>query len=96
MTNIADLSTAELTESYRRGLLSPVEVVRDALARIEHHAALNAFILVDSEGALTAAAQSEARWRAGAPLGAADGLPATIKDNIPVKGLPNRRGAGPR
>ena len=36
---------------------------------------------------------SEKRWRAGAPLGAADGLPATIKDNIWLKGHPTGRGS---
>ena len=30
---------------------------------------------------MAAAAASQARWRAGSPLGAIDGLPATIKDN---------------
>ncbi len=93
MTNIADLSAAELTESYRRGTLSPVEVAGDILARLARNAALNAFVIVDADGALAAAAQSEMRWRSGAPLGPVDGLPATIKDNIPVKGLPNRRGS---
>ena len=93
MTAIADLTGAELTQLYRRGAVSPVEVARDCLERIGLHAALNAFTVIAAKSALTQAAQSEARWRAGRPLGAADGLPATIKDNVPVKGLPNRRGA---
>ena len=37
------------------------------------------------ELALDAARASEARWRAGAPLGAIDGVPATIKDIVWVK-----------
>ena len=93
MTQIADFSVVELAQAYRRGTLSPVEVVRDVLARIERQAALNAFVVVDARGALAAAATSEARWRSGAPLSPVDGVPATIKDNIPVKGLPNRRGS---
>ena len=93
MTAIAELTGAELTQSYRRGALSPVEVARDCLNRIGTHADVNAFIVVDAQGALDAAAVSQARWRAGNPLGAIDGVPATIKDNVPVKGLPNRRGS---
>ena len=42
MSAMADLSCAELTLGYRSGALSPVEVARDVLARIERHAALGA------------------------------------------------------
>ena len=77
----------------RRGALSPVEVARDVLARIEKNAAFNAFLPIDPAPVLAAAAASEARWRAGTPLGPVDGLPATIKDNIGMKGEPTRRGS---
>jgi aspartyl-tRNA(Asn)/glutamyl-tRNA(Gln) amidotransferase subunit A len=93
MTAIADMTCVELTEGYARGALSPVEVVRDCLARIEKHADINAFIVVDSEAALNTAGESQARWKAGRPLGKIDGVPATIKDNIWVKGLSTRRGS---
>jgi aspartyl-tRNA(Asn)/glutamyl-tRNA(Gln) amidotransferase subunit A len=93
MTTIADLSAAEMTQAYARGALSPVEVARDTLGRIARHADLNAFILVDADAALAAAAASQARWRAGTALGAVDGVPATIKDSIWVRGLPTRRGS---
>jgi aspartyl-tRNA(Asn)/glutamyl-tRNA(Gln) amidotransferase subunit A len=93
MSSIAELSVAELTQAYRTGAQSPVEVVRDVLARIDHHQALNAFVVVDRAGALAAATASEKRWRAGASLGPVDGVPATIKDNIPVEALANRRGS---
>jgi aspartyl-tRNA(Asn)/glutamyl-tRNA(Gln) amidotransferase subunit A len=93
MTAIADLDCAALSKAYRGGALSPVDVTRDVLARIERHAAFNAFVVVDGERALDAARQSEARWRAGAPLGPLDGVPATVKDNILAKGFPTRRGS---
>ncbi len=48
---------------------------------------------IEPEGVLAAASSSEARWRAGSPLGPIDGVPASIKDNIWVKGLPTRRGS---
>ena len=93
MTAIADMTCADLTAAYRAGALSPVEVARDCLARIGTHAALNAFMPVEPDGVLAAAAMSQARWRAGSPLGPIDGVPATIKDNIWAKGLPTRRGS---
>lgn len=93
MSAIADLTCAELTSAYRRGKLSPAEVARDCLARIERHAALKAFMPIEPDRALAAAAESEKRWRAGTPLGPIDGVPASIKDNIWVKGLPTRRGS---
>src|SRR6185369_3919393 len=93
MTTIASLDCAALAEAYRARALSPVEVVRDMLARIEQAAAFNAFVTVDADGALSAARQSEARWRAGNPQGALDGVPATVKDNIVAKGFPTRRGS---
>ncbi len=93
MTAIADLSAAELIEAYRRAALSPVKVARDVLTRIEAAASYNAFLPVTPEPVLAAAAASETRWRAGAPLGAVDGLPATIKDNVWLKGEPTRRGS---
>ena len=69
MNAIADLTCSDLSLAYRRGELSPVEVARDCLARIDAHAALNAFMPIEPERVLAAAAESETRWRAGAPLG---------------------------
>ncbi len=91
--SIADLTCAELTALYRRGELSPVEAARDVLARIAANARFNAFMPIDPEPALAAAAESETRWRQGRPLGPIDGVPATVKDNIWLKGYPTRRGS---
>ena len=93
MVTISDLTCADLTAAYRRGRLSPVDVARDCFARIERHAAINAFAVLDLDAALKAAAESQTRWRAGNPLGPIDGVPASIKDNIWAKGLPTRRGS---
>jgi aspartyl-tRNA(Asn)/glutamyl-tRNA(Gln) amidotransferase subunit A len=93
-TDISQLNARDLLDAYRRKTLSPVEVVREALARIERFQPLiNAFVLVDADNALAAARASEARWLKGEPQGALDGLPATIKDNIDVAGLPARKGS---
>ena len=93
MVTISDLTCADLTAAYRRGRLSPVDVARDCFARIERHAAINAFAVLDLDAALKAAAESQTRWRAGNPLGPIDGVPVSVKDNIWAKGLPTRRGS---
>ncbi|MCW5689264.1 MAG: amidase [Pseudolabrys sp.] len=94
MAAISELNAADLLRLYRRRELSPVEVTRDAFERIERfEPAINAFVLVDRDGALAAARASEARWAKGEPSGLADGLPATIKDIIDVKGWPTRKGS---
>jgi aspartyl-tRNA(Asn)/glutamyl-tRNA(Gln) amidotransferase subunit A len=93
MADIAALTSAGLMAQFQRRNLSPVEVVSDVLARIETAQPFNAFVLIDREAALAAARQSEARWQRGAPLGRADGVPVTIKDNVWVRGLPALKGS---
>jgi aspartyl-tRNA(Asn)/glutamyl-tRNA(Gln) amidotransferase subunit A len=94
MSDLAALSARDLLDRYRRKEVSPVEVARDALARIERCApAINAFVRAAADAALDQARASEARWRAGEPIGGADGLPVTIKDNVDLAGLPCRKGS---
>jgi aspartyl-tRNA(Asn)/glutamyl-tRNA(Gln) amidotransferase subunit A len=94
MPEIKSLTAAELLHLYGKRELSPVEVTRDQLDRIEtFQAAINAFVIVDREGALAAAKASEARWQKGEPIGSIDGLGATVKDNIWLKDHPSRRGS---
>src|SRR5579871_3897747 len=89
MTALHDLSAQELGAAYRAKDLSPVEVTRAALARIEAwEPKINAMYIVDTDGAVAMAAASEQRWRQGKPLSAIDGVPITIKDNIAQKGFP--------
>jgi len=94
VSNPADLPATELIEAYRRKSLSPVEATRAVLARIEAlNPKLNAFNLVDADGALASARASEARWAKGSPQGALDGVPVSIKDIILTKGWPTLRGS---
>ncbi len=87
-------SAAELSRLYARNALSPVEVVDHMLKRAEQlQPHLNSFVLIDSEGARTAAKASEARWKKGEPLSPLDGVPTTIKDTTNVKGFPTRYGS---
>jgi aspartyl-tRNA(Asn)/glutamyl-tRNA(Gln) amidotransferase subunit A len=91
--DLCSLSASELLEGYRKHELSPVEVTRAVLERIEKlNPVLNAFCLV-SEQALDQAKQSEERWLAGQPRGLLDGVPVSIKDLILTKGWPTRRGS---
>src|SRR5213592_917378 len=89
MNQLHDLTAGELLSLYRRREASPVEVLRDVLAHIDrwepHLKALYAF---DAEAALTMARASELRWAEGTPLGALDGVPVTIKENIATQGVP--------
>lgn len=94
VSDIEKLTIADLLQRYRSRDLSPVDVVEHTLRRIEKlDPAVNAFVLVDEAGARMAARESEARWRAGTPKGALDGIAATIKDNLWVAGLPARKGS---
>lgn len=83
-----------LTDAFAAGDLSPVDAAEAALLRAEDcNARLNAFAVIDSAGALVAAAASQARWRAGRPLSTVDGVPTTIKDIVHCKGLDVRYGS---
>ncbi len=94
MDDTAYLSAAELVAAYRDGDLSPVEVTRATLDRIEAaQETLNAFCLIDAASALAAAEDSERRWRRGEPLGPVDGVPTSIKDIVLTKGWPTLRGS---
>jgi len=92
--DLAYLTAEALLARYRDKSLSPVEATEAALDRIErHNDPVNAFVLIDREGALTAAKASEARWANGKPQGLVDGVPTTIKDLVWAKGWPMRAGS---
>ena len=94
MSDVLSLSAAELTQQYRAGTLSPVEVARAALERIARlQPAYNAFVLVGEAEAMRDARASEARWRRREPAGLVDGVPTTVKDLLLTKGWPTRRGS---
>jgi aspartyl-tRNA(Asn)/glutamyl-tRNA(Gln) amidotransferase subunit A len=91
---IAFLSAGELLDAYRRRTLSPVEVTRTLLERLDRlEPKINAFALVARESALAEARAAETRWMKGTPQGLLDGVPATIKDLFLTKGWPTLRGS---
>lgn len=79
----------DTARAHQAGEALPSEVLEAVLGRIEQvNPVLNAFAFLDIPGARRAAAASDARWRAGAPLGPLDGAVLSIKDNITMAGLP--------
>ena len=92
--DLCALTAGALLEGYRTGTLSPVEVTRAVLARIDAlNPRFNAFCLVDRESALRDAKASEIRWREGQPKGLLDGVPVSIKDLLLTRGWPTLRGS---
>ena len=97
MTDPARWDVATLTAAFRAHTLSPVEALAAVRARIERwEPVINALVAADRPAAeadaATAAAQSEARWRRGEPLGPLDGIPVTVKENLARAGVPMRAG----
>jgi len=92
--SLADLSAAEMTAGYRRREFTPIDVFESTTARIDEvNAALNAFVLLDLDGAKKAAEESTTRWAAGESLGLADGIPTTVKDTMDLANWPTRKGS---
>ncbi len=83
----------ELAELIRTKQLSPVEVVRAHLDRIEAvDPQVNAIVTVAAD-ALEAAASAEAAILAGEELGPLHGVPFTVKDSIDTAGVLTQRGS---
>ncbi|MGA8391507.1 MAG: amidase family protein, partial [Burkholderiaceae bacterium] len=89
MSDLHALGAGELADAYRTGQLSPVAVTHAVLAHVERwEPHLQASYLLRPERALALARESEARWRKGQALGALDGVPYTLKENIATRGDP--------
>jgi aspartyl-tRNA(Asn)/glutamyl-tRNA(Gln) amidotransferase subunit A len=94
VSEIAYTAALDLVELYRAKSLSPVEVAEALFARLDlMQSRFNAFCVIDRDGALEAARASEQRWRDGQPLSPLDGVPATIKDLVLMRGFPTLRGS---
>jgi aspartyl-tRNA(Asn)/glutamyl-tRNA(Gln) amidotransferase subunit A len=92
-----DFTAMALAEAVRAKRVSPVELVRDCLARVERrNPVLRAFISVDAEGALGTAHALEAEAAAGRFRGPLHGVPVAHKDLCVVPGLPTSCGTRTR
>jgi len=92
--NLPFASIGELTSLYKDRTVSSIEATTTCIDRIETlNPKINAFTLIDRDGAIRNAKESEARWRRNEPIGPLDGVPFTVKDNLMVRGYPFRRGS---
>jgi aspartyl-tRNA(Asn)/glutamyl-tRNA(Gln) amidotransferase subunit A len=99
-TDLAFASIEEIGKLFRKRKLSPVELTRLTLARIERlNPKLNAYLTVTAEIALAQARKAEAellapRGRKGhRDRGPLHGIPISLKDNIYTKGVRTTAGS---
>jgi aspartyl-tRNA(Asn)/glutamyl-tRNA(Gln) amidotransferase subunit A len=84
---LTDFTAQQLAAAYRAGQLSPVEVTRAILERIESvDPSINAFITVSHDQALAAASAADRLFQAGIDLGPLQGVPVSLKDIFDVRG----------
>jgi len=93
-TDLCYTPATELATLIRTKALSPVELTRAVLARIEHlNPALNAFCTVTADLAIGEARAAEQAVMAGRPLGPLHGLPFSVKDLNLTKGVRTMSGS---
>ncbi len=83
---LCTLGVVELGRSFRSRTLSPVEVTRATVERIERlNPQLNAFISVLGDQALAAAKAVETQFASGIDLGPMQGITFSVKDIMTVR-----------
>ena len=93
LTDPTAATLTELARAIRAGKLSPVALTRAYLERIARlDGTLRAYITVDADGALAAAATREREAAAGAWRGPLHGVPLAHKDLCLIPGLPTSCG----
>jgi Amidase len=86
-SELCALGVRDLARLYRTRELSPVDVIRATIERIERlNPALNAYIAVLGESAMAGARAAEAQLASGIDLGPLHGVPVSVKDIICVRG----------
>jgi Asp-tRNA(Asn)/Glu-tRNA(Gln) amidotransferase A subunit family amidase len=92
-SDVCFMSATDLVASYQSKALSPVEVTEAVLARIHRlNPVLNAFVLVDKEGALASARAAEKAYASGS-AGPLAGIPLSIKDLTETRGIRTTKGS---
>ncbi len=94
MTELTTITAAELGQQIAAGEVSAVEAAQAHLDRIaEVDGELNAFLAVDAEASLAAAADVDARRSRGEELGPLAGVPLAIKDVLVTTDMPTTAGS---
>ena len=88
MTEFIHHSATELARLITTGSVTCFEVMTATLEQARRlQPEINAFALLDAEGALASAEQADAAVRSGEPLGPLHGVPFSVKDLIDANGL---------
>jgi Asp-tRNA(Asn)/Glu-tRNA(Gln) amidotransferase A subunit family amidase len=78
---------------FREGADTPRAYLERCLETIAaREPVVRAFVVLNEDGARAAADASAARWKAGRPLSAIDGMPVAIKDLLETKDMPTQLG----
>ncbi|MFZ9284057.1 MAG: Asp-tRNA(Asn)/Glu-tRNA(Gln) amidotransferase subunit GatA [Candidatus Nanopelagicales bacterium] len=94
MSNLTELTAAELSAGIKNKTYSAKEVAQAHLDRIEKvDSKLNAFLHVDAEGALAQAAEVDRKLAAGEEIGPLAGVPVAVKDIFTQTGIPTTCGS---
>ncbi|MEU5695154.1 Asp-tRNA(Asn)/Glu-tRNA(Gln) amidotransferase subunit GatA [Actinosynnema sp. NPDC020468] len=94
MTDLIRHSAAELAAKIASREVSAVEVAQAHLDRVEQvDKAVNAFLHVDTEGALAAARRVDRDLADGRPVGPLAGVPLALKDVLTTEGVPTTVGS---
>jgi aspartyl-tRNA(Asn)/glutamyl-tRNA(Gln) amidotransferase subunit A len=94
MSDPTRMTAADLGRAIGAGDLSAVDVTRahlDRIAAVDER--VHAFLHVDSEGALAAAAAVDKARAGGEPLGPLAGVPVAVKDVVTTRGVPSTAGS---
>ncbi len=94
MSNLTELTAAELSTGIKNKSYSAIEVAQAHLDRIQKvDSKLNAFLHVDAEGALAQAAEVDRKLAAGEEIGPLAGVPVAVKDIFTQTGIPTTCGS---
>ncbi len=87
------LTFHDATPRFREGADTPRAYLERCLETIAaREPVVKAFVVLNEANARAAADASSARWKAGAPLSAVDGMPVAIKDLLETKDMPTEMG----